>query len=440
VPTPLTDGLHTWGVESIDSVGNVTASAVGNFGVDTTGPTGVTAVSPVDLGSIAEGSTTYDWSPGTDAGSGIASYDILVDGVVQATCGAGPCPAATNIPFGTDNWGSYATYAGAHTWRIVARDALGNVSNFDFSFTANAVPDVTPPAGFNLLSPANGAALAAGSSLTWEPAWDFVGIDHYDVFIDGASLTSVPGTQTFYTPSSATGTLVWLDTLDPPLNTWTPGAPWTIGAHPSNMGGDSLGFAPVDLAATTRYATVDLGTIPASGGFVEAFVRHDTHAQYDGVTWQLSLNGGPWWNTCNVNSVNEGATVGTVSVCPGPATGRPKGMDIVDPVGGYTDELSGHSGNPLKYLETYTGDNGSMKKTKLYLQQFAGQNVRLRLAAGWDNWRTTSSPPSQDMSFYIDDLRLLSGTIAPGSHAWKIDAVDASGNRTSSIQTWNVML
>lgn len=122
------EGMHTLQYYSEDRVGNVEATHTTSIGIDTTPPS-VQIMSPAESAVLSSSSVTVSWT-GSDAGSGIARYEIRVDG------GA---PQAV----GTNTLSSIGLPDGTHTISVWAVDAAGN----------NAYASVTVRVDTNLFSP-----------------------------------------------------------------------------------------------------------------------------------------------------------------------------------------------------------------------------------------------------------------------------------------------
>jgi hypothetical protein len=111
----LADGTHTWQVLATNGAGLERASATSTFTVDTAEPSAPALDAPADGAASSSGRPTLTWNQSTDAGSGIAGYDVEIDG------------AATRVANGTGSFTPSTDLGdGAHSWRVVAVDAAGN--------------------------------------------------------------------------------------------------------------------------------------------------------------------------------------------------------------------------------------------------------------------------------------------------------------------------
>ncbi len=120
--TGLADGAHQVELTATDQAGNV-ATATANFRVDTMKPA-VTFGAPADGASISSSSVAVQWLA-TDAGSGITSVSISLDGGTPQSV----------TPGGTQTYTGLAD--GQHSVVITAKDAAGNVRTSTLSFTVN---------------------------------------------------------------------------------------------------------------------------------------------------------------------------------------------------------------------------------------------------------------------------------------------------------------
>jgi hypothetical protein len=333
---------------------------------------------------------------------------------------------------------------------VRARDSVGNSQDFPFTFTATPVPDVTGPSAFNLLSPADNATASIGDNLTWEPASDFHGVANYEIYFDNALIATVPGAQTYYTLTGGGGLPICTSNFDPTVNIpgclfgATYGAPWTVGAHAGNNNdGTSIGLDGYDSNMQTTALTYQV-TVPADGADLRFNHFYDNQATYtaggalnsawDGGTVEVSTNGGTTWqSTCVVGAK---AKYGASISC---------GHEIMEPAGGYNAILASGTGNPLAHRHVFGGSSGSMTLSRLRLSTFAGQTIQVRFRQGNDSCYV-GMPAAMEAycptapkaaNWHIDDIQLATAVLSPGSHAWKVRAVDPSGNGTDSSQTWN---
>lgn len=115
----LTEALHTWYVVADDGLGNTTQSTqTWSILVDATPPNTFDLVSPTDMQWTNALRPTFQWSASNDAGSGLAKYQLWIDGNLRID---NISSSATSIML------NYDLNNGNHTWQIKAVDAVGNV-------------------------------------------------------------------------------------------------------------------------------------------------------------------------------------------------------------------------------------------------------------------------------------------------------------------------
>lgn len=129
----LSSGMHTWYV--VASNGCTTQSnETRSFLVDATPPSTFNLSSPSDNSWTTELSPTLSWSPSSDAHSGLAKYQLWIDGTLNRDNIAISATSTTPVNSLTN---------GAHTWEIRAVDNVGSVRNSNQIWTVNI--DNQPP-------------------------------------------------------------------------------------------------------------------------------------------------------------------------------------------------------------------------------------------------------------------------------------------------------
>jgi hypothetical protein len=115
LPSPVSDGGHTFYVKAKDYAGNVGSYGTCDFYVDTTPPT-VAITYP--LGGDVSGTVpvTADASDGSSS-SGVLQVEFYLDNVLQY------CDSATPYEW---SWDTTTALYGSHTLKAVAYDAAGN--------------------------------------------------------------------------------------------------------------------------------------------------------------------------------------------------------------------------------------------------------------------------------------------------------------------------
>lgn len=176
-PVPALAGTTASG-RRLDLAGALTAAGTG-IGPDTTPPDPFAALGPADgLATAAPGPLPFSWAPSADAGSGVVSYRLVVDGATAAT--VGPSARSASVALGD----------GAHTWSVVAQDASGNVREtpvraLTIDRSAPSAPVLRSPSG-------SGSVAGPAVQLTWAASSDAVsGVASYRVLVDGVAVASV---------------------------------------------------------------------------------------------------------------------------------------------------------------------------------------------------------------------------------------------------------
>ncbi len=181
-PAPALAGRTTSG-RRLSMSGALTVAGTG-IGPDTTPPDPFAQLSPADgFATASRSSLIFSWAATGDAGSGVASYALMLDG--RQVAGTGPSTRSASV----------AVEDGVHTWSVTARDTAGNVRG---TSSRTLTVDRTPPSAPVPQSPAAGAKVAGPVvELTWGASQDAVtGVASYRVLVDGVAVATVPGTST----------------------------------------------------------------------------------------------------------------------------------------------------------------------------------------------------------------------------------------------------
>ncbi|AEI10553.1 glycoside hydrolase family 9 protein [Cellulomonas gilvus] len=163
---------------------------------DTTAPT--VPGTPV-ASAVTSTGATLTWAASTDAGSGVAAYDVYRVQGTTSTLVASPTAATTSV--------TGLTPGTAYSYVVTARDVAGNVSaaSAAVTFTTTAAPvDTTAPTVPG--TPVASGITSSGAALTWAASTDAgTGVAKYEVLrVDGSSTTLVAS------PTAPTTTLTGL--------------------------------------------------------------------------------------------------------------------------------------------------------------------------------------------------------------------------------------
>ena len=133
----IPEGQHTLTYSSVDTSNNTETNKTQSFKIDAVAPSAFDISSPADGSSTDNASLpTFTWAASSDSGSGMAKYQLYIDGVLSRDSLS---PSSTSYTVSTP------LIAGTHTWYIQAVDSAGNTTKSTSTFTIN-VADVVPPA------------------------------------------------------------------------------------------------------------------------------------------------------------------------------------------------------------------------------------------------------------------------------------------------------
>ena len=133
----IPEGQHTLTYSSVDTSNNTETNKTQSFKIDAVAPSAFDISSPADGSSTDNASLpTFTWAASSDSGSGMAKYQLYVDGGLSRDSIS---PSSTSYTVSTP------LIAGTHTWYIQAVDSAGNTTKSTSTFTIN-VADVVPPA------------------------------------------------------------------------------------------------------------------------------------------------------------------------------------------------------------------------------------------------------------------------------------------------------
>lgn len=206
---------------------------------DTTPPT--TPGTPVASGVTTVGAS-LSWAASTDAGSGVAGYEVYrVQGTTTTLVGTTTAAAyiLRDLAPGT-----------AYSYVVKAKDVAGNVSaaSAAVTFTTDPVGETEPPTTPG--TPVASAVTSTGATLAWAPSTGDPAVSGYDVLrVQGTTTTVVAQT----TAPSVT------------LSGLTPGTAYTYAVRAKNVAGDvSALSAPVTFTTTAPPVDTVAPTVPGT--------------------------------------------------------------------------------------------------------------------------------------------------------------------------------
>jgi len=273
--TALDDGTHTFSVRAKDSAGNAgPADSLSDFIIDVTLPS-----RPTDTAKTTpdnDTTPTFTWTASADATSGLDNYEYKIDdGSWTSTLSA----AATYTH------GTVLDY-GTHIFYVRAKDASGNLSASDYvlftltSTVADTVIIVSRTTADNDNTP----------TFTWN---DVIGVNDYQVRLDGGEWSAALGDVTVYTyPSAiADGTHAFYV--------------WEVGSFGTTAGNVTFfidGTGPTTPSNLTR-------TTAANNNTPSFTWTHSTDARTGVDTYEMKLDAGEWTDIGYVNNYSYSSAI-----------------------------------------------------------------------------------------------------------------------------------
>lgn len=129
----VSSGMHTWNVVARNGC-STESNETWSFRVDNTQPTAFSLVSPTDNSWTANLQPTFSWGASSDVNSGLAKYQLWIDGTLNRD-NIATTSTSTTPTLNLTN--------GSHTWEIRAVDNVGNVRNSTQIWTVKV--DNMPP-------------------------------------------------------------------------------------------------------------------------------------------------------------------------------------------------------------------------------------------------------------------------------------------------------
>jgi fibronectin type 3 domain-containing protein len=386
--TAVPAGDHAYEVRAVDGAGNRSdPSNTANVTVpDTQKPT-----PPENLKATAVGSSKVDltWQGSTDD-VGVTGYDVYRNGALLESIGPATAYSDTSVT------------PGPYSYELYARDAAGNVSDAsnDASVTVEPPDTEKPTAPGNLSAASHGSFKA---DLAWQASSDNKAVTSYDIYRDGALLTSIdPATE--YSDASVVpgGTYVYeVHALDAALNDSGPSNTATVTIDPLDT---QKPTAPQNLTAVlSGTSRVDL-------------------------SWQASTDN---VGVAGYNVFRNGSLVGT----PGATTTYSDGPR---PAGNYHYEVRAldAAGNESDSSNTATITvPDSQKPTapgNLTATAVATDQIDLSWQGSTDDVGVTGYKvyrgTTEIASVGTGATSYSDSGLAPGTHSYTVTAVDAAGN------------
>jgi hypothetical protein len=174
----LSDGTYTIYFYSVDKLGHEEATRSFNLTIDNTEPN-IWVKSPSNKSAVGSSNVNVVWE-GFDHGSGMAYYEIKIDGNEYDRINS------TNYAFS-------GIAEGSHDISLKAFDHLGNSKELKIAF----IVDMTPPTVW-VTFPNNGSEVRTPHiKVAWDGSDELSGIDHYEIRLDKNPWTNVSNTTAF---------------------------------------------------------------------------------------------------------------------------------------------------------------------------------------------------------------------------------------------------
>ncbi len=243
---------------------------------DTTPPM-ITISSPVSGDILATSDVSVSWSA-ADAGSGLSSFEVVLDGGAPVVL---PATASTHTFTGVAD--------GAHTVTVVAFDVADNSQSTSVALTV----DTTPPA-VSISSPLSGAFVATSSvEVTWVASDATSGVDRIEVSLDGGPPVDLPATVSTHTFTGvADGAhTVTVTAVDLPGNAQPASVAITVDATPPTLSidspasGETISSSSVEVAwrATDLTSGIDRYEVSLDGGPPVGVLSSESAHTFEGV-------------------------------------------------------------------------------------------------------------------------------------------------------------
>ncbi|MBP5259662.1 MAG: glycoside hydrolase family 3 C-terminal domain-containing protein, partial [Paludibacteraceae bacterium] len=235
---------------------------------DATPPTAFNLISPENNANVQLGEITLKWEPSSDPETNLHHYEVWLDGAKYAEVKGTMYTLPSNIQ------------EGRHTWNVVAVNwAQGRRTSTQTN--AFNMADTQGPAPFDILSPADGMSVTAGTiPLTWESTTDAgKGMDHYALYIDNAFVRNYQPNEVQEATNIAIGKTV---TVSSTQNGTMPGSNAVDGADNTRWSSNATDneYITIDLGSVQKVTRVELVWETACGK--EYLIQFS----FDGNTWR----------------------------------------------------------------------------------------------------------------------------------------------------------
>ncbi|GAB1694672.1 Ig-like domain-containing protein [Krasilnikovia sp. M28-CT-15] len=173
-------GPLTVGVTAVNKAGLVGAASPTRTVRGDNAPPSAPVLQAPTSGQTVGATTTVRWAAATDADSGVAGYEILLDAAKVSTVAAPATAAEVTLP---------ALANGLHKLTVSAVDRVGNRSTRAETTVNLSRVTVSPPIGLKAVGDPNGSVISWTASVTSQ-------VTGYDIIVDGVVTATVPATST----------------------------------------------------------------------------------------------------------------------------------------------------------------------------------------------------------------------------------------------------
>lgn len=388
----LSDGTHTIEVRAVDGVGNTGDAGSTQLKIDTTAPPAPATISGPS-GWSNQTSATVSWATVTDADSGLANYEVQIDGGAWRSVGQNTSTTITNLS------------SGNRTVKVRARDTANNVGA---SIQTSVKIDLEAPT-VSSLSPTNDSAVnTTAVTVQGTVADGESGLHSLEVSNDSSAWTTV---------ATDSGT-------------------WTYDWTNLSSGTESVQIRASDAAGNTQTATytltVDLSdppapTLEAPSGWVDTSAPtvdwpavHDSPSGVD--HYEIRVDSGNWNSVSTPNytpNLRDGAhrvAVRTVDAAGNSGRAANETIKIDTTVPAAPPSLSGPTGWTNNSTPTLSWTNVTDETS--YIDHYEMQ-------ANNDSW----------VDVGVTNSSAYPTPFTSGNHTVAVRAVDAAGNNGSSVST-----
>jgi MYXO-CTERM domain-containing protein len=452
---------YTWRVTARDDGGNTLASNTSSFFVDTTPPSDFALTTPVAGAFIRTTGTPLLWNAATDAGSGLSTYHVYIDG---ALCG-------DSIYLGFSFLPSTCNPAdGLHTWAVSAEDVAGNIkwcqdAPGGVGGRAIQIDNLGPDAGNG-----GGVFQLASSNIPDQYGFPTDRMVNTGINVNPGDQISITSTGTWCFLSCTSGCYA-TDGYNDPVN--TPAQNCNNGSLIARVGGGSQ-FKCISKSASFTAGINDTGilelgsnsqlgcndltvTATVTGGrsfnLISPAPGAVLNQQFPTFTWQAAADHGSGGVTYQVNI--DGVSIGETNQSSGSVFSTTTATAI--------DRLA-DGAHTWNVLAVDAAGNSTVSTTRTFTVDTT-RPAQFRLSTPGNGtcsmtptpnlcWNSAQDPGGvATYQLWIDDalafttndpLSTICGTpsaaLAPGTHSWYVVAIDRVGNARRSTDTFQIAI